>query len=398
MNVETSSLRALKARSNPGQRRNSGLLRRYAPCIESSASGKVAGSMTERRPVAPGADKPVCEQGALSVGSLIPNGRMGRRSSPYQQGREQNRRFVGIEVSKDRLDVHVRPSGEVFAVSRDSDGLEDIVTRLQTLAPRLIVVEATGGFETVVASAIGAAGLPLAVINPRQIRAFATACGQMAKTDRLDAQVIAHFAEAVQPEARAIPDESARALGELVTRRRQIIGMMVAERNRRRQLTQPRLLKTVDRILATLQEQLSAIEQDIDEAIRGTPAWREKEELLTSAPAIGPKIARILIADLPELGTLTRRKIAALAGTAPFTRDSGKWRGQRSIAGGRGSVRAALFMAVLVSIRRNLPLAALYHRLRAAGKPAKVAIVAAMRKLLVTLNAMLRDKQTWHAA
>jgi len=306
--------------------------------------------------------------------------------------------FIGIDVSKDRLDVHVRPSSEAFAVTRDSEGLEALVARLQTLAPQLVVVEATGGFETVVASAIGAAGLPLAVINPRQIRAFATACGQMAKTDRLDAQVVAHFAEAVQPEARAIPDESARALGELVTRRRQIIGMMVAERNRRRQLTQPRLLKTVDRILATLQEQLSAIERDIDEAIRGTPAWREKEELLTSAPAIGPKIARILIADLPELGTLTRRKIAALAGTAPFSRDSGKWRGQRSIAGGRGSVRAALFMAVLVSIRRNLPLAALYHRLRAAGKPAKVAIVAAMRKLLVTLNAMLRDKTEWRAA
>ena len=306
--------------------------------------------------------------------------------------------FIGIDVSKDRLDVHVRPSSEAFAVARDSAGLEALVARLQTLAPQLVVVEATGGFETVVASAIGAAGLPLAVINPRQIRAFATACGQMAKTDRLDAQVIAHFAEAVQPEARAIPDESARALGELVTRRRQIIGMMVAERNRRRQLTQPRLLKTVDRILATLQEQLSAIERDIDEAIRGTPAWREKEELLTSAPAIGPKIARILIADLPELGTLTRRKIAALAGTAPFSRDSGKWRGQRSIAGGRGTVRAALYMAVLVSIRRNLPLAALYHRLRAAGKPAKVAIVAAMRKLLVTLNAMLRDKTEWRAA
>lgn len=306
--------------------------------------------------------------------------------------------FVGIDVSKDRLDVHVRPSGEAFAVARDGDGLEELVTRVRALEPRLIVVEATGGFETVVASAVGAAGLPLAVVNPRQIRAFATACGQRAKTDRLDAQVIAHFAEAVQPEARAIPDEAARALGELVTRRRQIIGMMVAERNRRRQLTQPRLLKTVDRILAILQEQLSAIEQDIDTAIRGTPAWREKEELLTSAPAIGPKIARTLIADLPELGMLTRRKIAALAGTAPFSRESGTWRGQRSIAGGRPSVRAALYMAVLVSIRRNLPLAQNYHRLRAAGKPAKVAIVATMRKLLVILNAMLRDGKPWQIA
>jgi len=323
---------------------------------------------------------------------------MGRRSSPYQQGREQDRMFIGIDVSKDRLDVHVRPSGEVFVVSRDDEGLDELVTRLRTLAPRLIVVEATGGFETVVASAIGGAGLPIAIVNPRQIRAFATACGRLAKTDRLDAQVIAHFAEGVQPEARAIPDESARALGELVTRRRQIIGMMVAERNRRRQLTQPRLLKTVARVLATLQEQLSAVASEIDTAIRGTPAWREKEELLTTAPAIGPKIARTLIADLPELGTLTRRKIAALAGTAPFSRDSGRWRGQRSIAGGRGSVRAALYMAVLVSIRRKLPLAATYHRLRAAGKPAKVAIVAAMRKLLVILNAMLRDQTQWRNA
>lgn len=306
--------------------------------------------------------------------------------------------FIGIDVSKDRLDVHVRPSGEAFALTRDGAGLEELVTRVRALVPRLIVLEATGGFETVVASAIGAAALPLAVVNPRQIRAFAAACGQWAKTDRLDAEVIAHFAEAVQPEARAIPDESARALGELVTRRRQIIGMMVAERNRRRQLTQPRLVKTVDRILATLQEQLSAIERDIDEAIRGTPAWREKEELLITAPAIGPKIARILIADLPELGSLTRRKIAALAGTAPFSRDSGKWHGQRSIAGGRGSVRTALYMAVLVSIRRNLPLAATYHRLREHGKPAKVAIVATMRKLLVILNAMLRDRKAWHAA
>jgi transposase len=323
---------------------------------------------------------------------------MGRTSSPNEQGREKDRMFIGIDVSKDRLDVHVRPAGEAFTVTRDGPGLEDLVTKLTGLAPKLIVLEATGGFETVVAAAIGAAGLPLAVVNPRQIRAFAHACGQMAKTDALDARVIAHFAEAVQPEARLIPDEAARALAELVARRRQIISMMVAERNRRRQLTQPRLVRTVDRVLATLQEQLSAIEHDIDEAIRGTPAWREKEELLTSTPAIGPKIARTLIADLPELGALTRRKISALVGVAPFNRDSGTWRGKRTITGGRATVRTALYMAVLVTIRRNLPLAATYHRLRAAGKPAKVAIVATMRKLLTILNAMMRDKKEWRAA
>ena len=348
--------------------------------------------------MAPGALKPDCERGAPSVGPFIPNGRMGRKSSPYQQGREKDQMFVGIDVSKDRLDVHVRPGDQTFAVERDHAGIEQLVAQLRELTPRLVVLEATGGFETVVAAALGAAGLPLAVVNPRQIRAFAKACGRLAKTDALDAAVIAHFAEAVHPEARGIPDEATRALGELVTRRGQIITMMVAERNRRRQLTQGRLIKTVDRVLATLQAQLSDIESAIEETIRGTPAWREKEELLTSAPAIGPKIARTLIADLPELGALTRRKISALVGVAPFNRDSGKRKGLRAIAGGRARVRTALYMAVLVTIRRKLPLAATYHRLRGAGKPAKVAIVATMRKLLVILNAMMRDKTLWHGA
>jgi transposase len=323
---------------------------------------------------------------------------MGRMSSPNQQGREQDRMYIGIDVSKDRLDVHVRPAGEAFSVTRDETGLAELVTRLGAVGPALIVLEATGGFETIVATTLAAAGLPLAVVNPRQIRAFAQACGQLAKTDALDAAIIARFAEAVRPQPRAVPDHAARALGELLARRRQIIGMMVAERNRRRQLTQPRLVKTVDRVLATLQKQLSAVETDIDTAIRDTPAWREKEELLTSAPAIGPKIARTLIADLPELGTLTRRQISALVGVAPFSHDSGKHRGKRAIAGGRPSVRAALYMAVLVAIRRKLPLATTYQRLRDAGKPAKVAIIATMRKLLVILNAIMRDNTTWRVA
>ena len=189
--------------------------------------------------------------------------------------------YIGIDVSKDRLDVHIRPTGEAFSVTRDETGLGELVTRLGVAEPALIVLEATGGFETIVATTLAAEGLPLAVINPRQIRAFAQACGQLAKTDALDAAIIARFAEAVQPQPRAVPDEAARALGELLARRRQIIGMTVAERNRRRQLTQPRLVKTVDRVLATLQKQLSAVETDIDTAIRDTPAWREKEERLT---------------------------------------------------------------------------------------------------------------------
>lgn len=306
--------------------------------------------------------------------------------------------FVGIDVSKDRLDVHLRPSGEAFTVSRDSEGVDALAARLLELEPELVVLEATGGFETIVAAGLAAAGLPLAVVNPQQIRAFARAVGRLAKTDPLDAAIIAHFAEAVRPQPRAVPDEAAQALGELVARRRQIVEMMVAERNRRRQLTQKKAIRTVERVLTTLQAQLSEIESDIDDSIRGTPAWRAKEDLLTSVPGIGTTIARTLIAELPELGQIDRRRIAALAGLAPFNRDSGKLRGRRVIAGGRGPVRSALFMAVLVSIRRNLPLAETYHRLVASGKPPKVAIVACMRKLLGILNAIIRDQTPWQNA
>ena len=306
--------------------------------------------------------------------------------------------FVGIDVAKDRLDVHLRPDGTAFTVARDSDGIEALTRQLAGIGPALIVLEATGGFETVVAAALTAAGLPLAVVNPRQIRDFARATGKLAKTDPLDAAVIAHFAEAVRPPVRPVADAQARELGELVARRRQLIEMMTAERNRRRQLTSKRLIKGIDRILAALQAQLSELEQDIGDAVRGTPAWREKEDLLLSVPAIGPKIARTLIAELPELGSLGRRQIAALVGVAPFNRDSGKWRGRRSIAGGRAVVRSALYMSILVSIRRKLPLAAVYDRLRAAGKPPKVAIVACMRKLATILNAILRDKTPWQTA
>jgi len=306
--------------------------------------------------------------------------------------------FVGIDVAKDRLDVALRPSGETFAVARDGAGLETLVARLREIDPELVTLEATGGFETVVAAALAAAELPLAVVNPRQIRDFARATGKLAKTDALDAAAIAHFAEAVRPPARALPSAEAQALGELIARRRQLIEMMTAERNRRRQLTVKRLIKGIDRILEALQAQLSELEQDIDDAIRGTPAWREKEDLLVSVPGIGNKIARTLIAELPELGQIGRREVAALVGVAPFNRDSGTFRGRRSIAGGRAAVRSALYMSVLVSIRRKLPLHAVYLRLRAIGKPAKVAIVACMRKLIVILNAILRDKKPWQTA
>jgi len=306
--------------------------------------------------------------------------------------------FVGIDVAKDRLDVHVRPAGERFAVARDGEGIEELARRLSAVTPTLVVLEATGGFETVVAAGLAAAGLPVAVINPRQIRDFARATARLAKTDTLDAAVIAHFAEAVNPPVRLLADPQQRLLGELMARRRQLIEMMVAEGNRRRLLTARRTLKSVDRVLATLKAQLEEIDHDIDIAVRGTPAWREAEDLLISVPGIGHKIARTLIAEMPELGRLDRRQIAALTGVAPFNRDSGTLRGRRTITGGRAVVRSALYMSVLVSIRRKLPLAHTYHRLRASGKPAKVAIVACMRKLVTTLNAILRDKKPWATA
>ena len=306
--------------------------------------------------------------------------------------------FIGIDVSKDRLDVHVLPSNEAFAVARDGEGLAALVERLGSLDPYLVVLEATGGFELTVAAAVVAAAIPLAVVNPRQIRDFARATGQLAKTDALDARAIARFAEKVRPEPRPVPDEQARALGELVARRRQLIEMMTAERNRRRQLTSRRLIKSIDRLLALLQKELSELDRDIGEGIRGTPAWRERDELLQSVPGIGNIVARTLIADLPELGRLDRKQIAALVGVAPLNRDSGKMRGKRTTWGGRAKVRCALYMAALVASRRNPVLAAFYQRLLRAGKAKKLALTAVMRKLLTILNAMVRDNTRWQNA
>ena len=266
------------------------------------------------------------------------------------------------------------------------------MSRLRQPGVALIVLEATGGFETTVAGTLCAAGLPLAVVNPRQIRDFARATGRLAKTDALDAAVIAHFADAVRPEPRPLPDAQARTLGELVTRRRQIVEMMAVERGRRKRLTSRRMIKSVDRLLKALQRELSDLEEDLDDTVRGTPAWRETEDLLKSVPGVGDVTARTLIADLPELGTLDRKKIAALVGVAPFNRDSGTLRGKRTIWGGRANVRAALYMAALVASRHNPVLRRFYQRLVQAGKPKKVALTAVMRKLLTILNAIVRDQ------
>jgi transposase len=306
--------------------------------------------------------------------------------------------FVGIDVSKDRLDVAVRPSGETFVVERNARGLEVLVTRLRELSPHIIALEATGGFETVAAAALAGAGLPVVIVNPAQIRAFARAIGRHAKTDPIDADVIAHFAEATKPQVRPLPDEATRVLADLVTRRRQIVEMIGAERQREKRITVPHLKKSIVRLLRALEKELASLDEDIDDAVRGSPAWREKEDLLASVPGIGPIIARTLIAELPELGQLGRKEIAALAGLAPFTRQSGQWRGKSFIAGGRTAVRAALFMGALVAKQHNPVLKAFFERLVAAGKPKMVALIAVARKLLTILNAIIRDNRPWQTA
>jgi len=305
--------------------------------------------------------------------------------------------IVGIDVAKDRLDVAVRPTGELFVAERNAGGLELLVERLKPLAPRLIALEATGGFETVVAAALAAAGLPVVVVNPAQVRAFAKAIGQRAKTDPIDAAVIAHFAQATRPEPRPLPDEATRLLADLVTRRRQIIEMIGAERQREKRAP-AKLEKSIARLVKALEKELTSVDTDIDDAVRGSPAWRDKEDLLASVPGIGPTIARTLIAELPELGTLDRKKIAALAGLAPFTRQSGRWRGRSCIGGGRTGVRTALFMGAMVAKRHNPILKAFFDRLVAAGKPKMVALIAVARKLLTILNAILRDQTPWQNA
>lgn len=305
---------------------------------------------------------------------------------------------VGIDVSKDRLDVAVRPGGEVFAVERNASGVDRLIERMRVLAPTIIALEATGGFETVVAAALAAAALPIVVVNPAQIRAFAKALGQRAKTDPIDAAVIAHFAEATKPEPRPLADEATRLLADLVARRRQIIEMIAAESQREKRIGVPRLRKSIRRVIGMLEKELAELDGDIDAGVRGSPAWREKEDLLASVPGVGPIISRTLIADLPELGTLSRKQIAALAGLAPFTRQSGQWKGRSFIGGGRASVRTALFMGAMVAIRHNPILKAFFDRLIAAGKPKMVALIAVARKLLTILNAIVRDKRPWKIA
>ena len=305
---------------------------------------------------------------------------------------------VGIDVSKDRLDVHVHPAGDAFAVARNAEGLDALIARLVPLKAQAVAVEATGGFETVVAASLGAAGLPAIVVNPAQVRAFATALGKRAKTDPIDAAVIARFVAATNPQVRPLPDTETRVLADLVTRRRQIIQMIVAERQRKRQMPSRHLRKSSARLIKALEKELNVLDTEIDDSVRGSPVWREKEDLLKSVPGVGDVTARTLIAEMPELGQLDRRQVASLAGLAPWTRQSGKWKGKSFTGGGRSSVRTALFMAALTAKRCNPLLKAFHQRLGANGKPKMVALIATARKLLTILNAILRDKTPWQPA
>jgi len=305
---------------------------------------------------------------------------------------------VGIDVSKDHLDIAVRPGGEAFTVERNAAGVEQLAERLRMVSPHVVALEATGGFETVAAATLAAAGLPVVVVNPAQVRAFAKAIGQRAKTDPIDAAVIAHFAEATKPQVRPLPDEATRLLADLVARRRQIVEMIGAERQREKRMTVPHLRKSIARLIKALEKELAGLNTDIDDAVRGSPVWREKEDLLKSVPGVGPIIASTLIAELPELGRCGRRQIAALAGLAPFTRRSGQWRGKSFIGGGRQAVRTALFMGAMVAKQHNPVLKAFFDRLVAAGRPKMIALIAVARKLLTILNAVLRDNRPWQTA
>lgn len=305
--------------------------------------------------------------------------------------------FIGIDVAKDRLDINIQPSGEAFTVTRDEAGLAELTHRAAALGPVVIALEATGGYEVVVAATLAAAALPVVVVNPRQIREFARSTGRLAKTDALDARAIATFAAAVRPVVRPVPDAQTRLLGQLVARRRQLVEMLGAEQNRRR-LIEPALKRRLDAHIRWLERALHELDGDIDTTIRSSPLWRATEGLLRSVPGIGPITASTLIADPPELGHLDRRKIAALVGVAPINRDSGTLRGRRMIAGGRAAVRHVLYMATLAALRHNPVIAAFYQRFVAAGRPGKLAVTAAMRKLLVMLNAILRDRRPWQPA
>jgi transposase len=304
--------------------------------------------------------------------------------------------IVGIDVAKRTLEVAVRPSGEHWQVSNDAGGIEELIARVQDRGVRVIVLEATGGYERTVAAGLAGAELPVAVVNPRQARDFAKATGRLAKTDQIDAAIIEHFAEAVGLEPRAVPTAEAAAMTALVERRHQLQVMLTAEKTRRQQATTSVVRSRIGAHITWLQADLEEVDRGLGEAIQASPIWRERDMLLQTVPGVGPVVAHTLLSELPELGTLSRQAIAALVGVAPLNRDSGMMRGKRTIWGGRARIRSTLYMAAIVASRFNPVIRAYYERLLARGKAKKVALVACMHKLLTILNAMVRRQTVWH--
>jgi len=303
--------------------------------------------------------------------------------------------FVGIDVSSQRLDVDTVPVSQPFSEPNTADGIASLVGRLKPLNPQIVLLEATGGYEIPAAYALYEAGLPVVITNPKSVRHFAKAIGRLAKTDKLDAQVLALYAQKVQPPVRPLQEPEQLELANLMTRRRQLQGMIVMEENRRRTTT-PKVRLNIDQHLAYLRQLLKDLDREIQDFIHRTPLWHENAEILQSFTGVGPKVSASLIAEMPELGTLPRNKASALAGLAPMNQDSGKHRGKRMIRGGRPAVRQTLYMAALVASRHNPVIREFYQRLRQAGKPAKVALTACMRKILVILNAMLKNRTYWN--
>jgi len=304
--------------------------------------------------------------------------------------------YVGIDVSKETLDLAVHASEQQWRFANIDKGITEALTCLEELSPELVVMEATGGFEYPLAAALAVAGMPMVVINPRRVRDFARATGRLAKTDAIDARVLAHFAAAMHPESRRLPDTQEQELKAILTRRRQLIEMLTAERNRLHSARSKAVKANIQSHIAWLEKEMTHIDDDLGHSIRQSPVWQEKDDLLKSVPGVGPVLSTTLLADLPELGTLNRRRIAALVGVAPFNRDSGNFRGQRTIWGGRAVVRSALYMATLVATRHNPVIRDFYRHLLSVGKPKKLALTACMRKLLTILNALVKHQIPWH--
>ncbi len=309
---------------------------------------------------------------------------------------EQESIFIGIDVAKAQLDVAVRPADDRWEISHDDAGIGQLVSQLKSLGPAMVRVEASGGLELPLVAALASGELPVVVVNPRQVRDFARATGKLAKTDALDAAVLAHFAEAVRPPVRPLRDAETQALNSLVARRHQVMTMLVSEKNRLGSAATVAVRPRIEAHIAWLERELDDLDEGLRRTLRQSPVWREKDDLLRTAPGVGEQLSLILLAYLPELGTLDRRQIAALVGVAPFNRDSGTLRGKRTVWGGRARGRDALYMGALVASRFNPVIRDFYQRLLAAGKPKKLALTACMRKLLIILNSMLKHGSPWH--